>query len=81
MTSPPRNYNVPSSWRTITQTDPHEAHEIWVARHAQATEDYLAGTITVDVFAATLYALGFRNSDLTAELHHYEGLKEERDNG
>jgi len=58
----------PPNWRTIARTDPKEAHEIWVARYDSAKADYLAGALSRDAFASTLYALGFRNSELSAEL-------------
>ena len=77
----PRPYHasaIPSSWRTLARVDPREAHEIWTARHAYGTEQYLAGEISRDVFAATLYALGFRNSELEAELAYYDHQRLER---
>ena len=71
--------SIRANWRQVARIDPREAHEIWVARHAQGTEDYLAGTISRDVFAATLYALGFRNADLQGELAYYDQRKRDED--
>jgi hypothetical protein len=74
----PNHATIAANWRQHARTDPREAHEIWVARHAQGVEDYLAANISRDVFAATLYGLGFRNSDLTNELAYYDHQRLDR---
>lgn len=63
------------NWREVARQDPAEAHEIWTARYELAVEQYNSEQITHTVFSASLYALGFRGQDLSAELRHRESLK------
>ena len=78
-----RDYRTQATWRTIARTDPREAHELWASRHAYGVEQYLSGATSRAVFGATLYGLGYRNSELTNELAHYDRVKyeQQQDNG
>ena len=68
-------HGFPANYKFTQRTDPAGADEIWRARHTQAIEDFLDGAVSRDVFAGLLFGLGFRASDLSAELYHYEQLK------
>ena len=70
-----------SNWRYKARTEPLEAQEIWSARLESAQQDYLAGRIGRDTFGLLLYNLGFRNSDLSAELTYWDDQKAQKSLG
>lgn len=52
----------------LDRTDP-EMHLIWLARYSEACRQFTAREISVDVYSATLYGLGFRNGAIQAEIN------------
>lgn len=68
-------HGLPAAWRTRLRTDPSEAHEIWQAKREAALDQFLSGQITRTVLGGALYGLGYRGSELSAELTFYTELK------
>lgn len=59
------------------RSDPQGYAEIWRARHEVAVQAFLNDEfpMTLPVFKATLFGLGFRGQELDSEVHYYEYLK------
>jgi len=55
--------------------DPEGAAEIFRAKHAAAVAEFYNGTVSDDVFCATLYGLGFRGSELRSEFNLHDEEK------
>lgn len=49
--------------------DPQGAAEIWQARYDAAISAFLSGVISLDVFGAQLYSLGFRGAEIQSEIN------------
>lgn len=49
--------------------DPKDTVEIWEARYELACKAFKGKEISLDVFRATLYGLGFRGQEIASEVN------------
>lgn len=73
-------HHTEASWRHRAAVNPREAQEIWIAKYDEAMRAYANNDSTSPcsraiVFTATLYGLGYRNSELIAELRWAEAQR------